>query len=66
MRTGTGRDAKAFINDRLLRAAKQLLADDSLSISSVSERLGFEYPQHFVRFFKARTGMTPSQFRKAA
>ena len=66
VKTETGRNAKDFINDRLLRAAKQLLADDSLSISSVSERLGFEYPQHFVRFFKARTGKTPSEFRKAA
>lgn len=66
VKTETGRNAKDFINDRLLRAAKQLLADDSLSIASVSERLGFEYPQHFVRFFKARTGMTPSQFRKTA
>ena len=66
VKTETGRNAKDFINDRLLRAAKQLLADDSLSIASVSERLGFEYPQHFVRFFKARAGMTPSQFRKTA
>ena len=66
VKTETGRNAKDFISDRLLRAAKQLLADDSLSITNVSERLGFEYPQHFVRFFKARTGMTPSQFRKTA
>ena len=66
VKTETGRNAKDFINDRLLRAAKQLLADESLSITSVSGRLGFEYPQHFVRFFKARTGMTPSQFRKGA
>lgn len=66
VKTETGRNAKDFINDRLLRAAKQLLANESLNITNVSERLGFEYPQHFVRFFKARTGMTPSQFRKTA
>lgn len=66
MKTETGRSAKDFINDRLLRAAKQLLADESLNITSVGERLGFEYPQHFVRFFKAHAGMTPSQFRKTA
>ncbi len=62
----TGRTAKDFINDRLLRSAKQLLDDESLSISSVSQRLGFEYPQHFVRFFKAQTGKTPSAYRKPA
>ena len=66
VKTETGRSAKDFINDRLLRAAKQLLADESLNITNVRERLGFEYPQHFVRFFKARAGMTPSQFRKGA
>lgn len=31
----------------------------SLSVTSISESLGFEYLQHFVRFFKARTGKTP-------
>ena len=32
----------------------------------VSQRLGFEYPQHFIRFFKAQTGKTPSEYRKTA
>ena len=66
VKTETGRTAKDFINDRLLRSAKQLLNDESLSISTVSRRLGFEYPQHFVRFFKVQTGMTPSAYRKSA
>ena len=63
VRVETGRTAKDFIADRILAAAKQLLSDDDLSVSQVSSRLGFEYPQHFIRFFKARTGKTPSQFR---
>ncbi len=66
VKTETGRTAKDFINDRMLRQAKQLLSDDSLSITQVSMRLGFEYPQHFVRFFKTHTGHTPSDFRRAA
>lgn len=66
VKTETGRTARDFINDRLLRAAKQLLADEELSISHVSQKLGFEYPQHFVRFFKSQTGKTPSEYRRSA
>lgn len=66
VKTETGRTAKDFISDRILSAAKQLLNDESLSIKAVSQQLGFEYPQHFVRFFKAKTGQTPSDFRKTA
>ncbi|MGM9747538.1 MAG: helix-turn-helix domain-containing protein [Candidatus Cryptobacteroides sp.] len=65
VKTETGRTAKDYINDCLLNAAKERLSDISLSITSISESLGFEYPQHFVRFFKARTGKTPTQFRTA-
>lgn len=66
VKTETGRTAKDFISDRMLIAAKQLLNDESLSIKTVSQQLGFEYPQHFVRFFKAKTGQTPSDYRKIA
>lgn len=66
VKTETGRSAKDFISDRMLSAAKQLLNDESLSIKTVSQQLGFEYPQHFIRFFKAKTGQTPSDYRKTA
>lgn len=66
VKTETGHTAKDFISDRMLSAAKQLLNDESLSIKAVSQQLGFEYPQHFVRFFKAKTGQTPSDYRKIA
>ncbi len=66
VKTETGRTAKDFISDRMLIAAKQLLNDESLSIKAISQQLGFEYPQHFIRFFKAKTGQTPSDFRKTA
>lgn len=66
VKTETGHTAKDFISDRMLIAAKQLLNDESLSIKAISQQLGFEYPQHFVRFFKAKTGQTPSDYRKIA
>lgn len=66
VRVETGRTAKDFITEHLLTAARQWLDDSSLSVSQVARRLGFEYPQHFVRFFKAHTGKTPTQYRKAS
>ncbi len=65
IKTETGRTAKDIINDRILARAKELLQSDALSVSQVSQRLGFEYPQHFIRFFKSLTGMTPAQWRAA-
>ena len=66
VKTETGRTAKSIINDRLLSASRQLLDDETLCITQVSQRLGFEYPQHFVRFFTAQTGKPPSEYRKTA
>ena len=65
VRVETGRTAKDIIADHLLAHAQQLLNDEALTITLISQRLGFEYPQHFVRFFKSRTGRTPSAYRHA-
>ena len=63
VRMETGRTAKDIISDHLLAHAKQLLNGEELTISMISNRLGFDYPQHFVRFFKSHTGKTPSAYR---
>ena len=65
VRVETGRTAKDIISDHLLAHAKQLLNDEALTVTMISNRLGFEYPQHFVRFFKSHTGKTPSAYRNA-
>lgn len=65
VKTETGRTAKDLINERILAKAKELLQSETLSVSQVSQQLGFEYPQHFVRFFKGLTGKTPNQWRAA-
>lgn len=63
VKSSTGITAKDMIADRLVNAARELLNDLTLSVSQVGDMLGFEYPQHFVRFFKRRTGRTPKEFR---
>ena len=73
VKTETGRTAKDIINDRILAKAKEFLSissprggrEGALTVTQVSDLLGFEYPQHFVRFFKALTGKTPTQWRAA-
>ena len=38
------------------------LAKNGETVSQVSDRLGFEYPQHFSRMFKKQEGVTPSEY----
>ncbi|WP_418983920.1 helix-turn-helix domain-containing protein [Alistipes sp.] len=61
----TGKSAKEYIQLKMLDAAKEHLHDPLKSISEVAYALGFQYPQHFVRFFKRYAGVTPSQYRKS-
>lgn len=63
VKTSTGMTAKDMIADRLVTSARELLNDMALSVTQVGDMLGFEYPQHFVRFFKRRTGKTPKEYR---
>ncbi len=60
----TGKTAQEYIAVRLFSYAKRLLASPELSVKEVAASLGFLYPQHFVRFFKKHSGMTPSEYRR--
>ena len=59
----TGKTALDFIHAMATSLAKEMIYDESLSLSEIAYRLGFRYPQHFSRFFKKITGMTPNQYR---
>jgi len=57
----------AFINDYRIREAIRLLSDpanDHLTTDAVATDSGFNSRETFYRAFKARTGITPTQFRK--
>ncbi len=66
VKTSTGTTAKDMIADRLVCTARELLNDLTLSVTQVGDLLGFDYPQHFIRFFKRRTGRTPKEYRSIA
>lgn len=51
------------IHNYILEQAKYELRNTTLSISEISHKLGFTYPNYFARFFKKQIGMTPKDFR---
>ena len=44
--------------------AKEMLKDESFSISEVASYIGIDTSQYFATWFKRKTGMTPSQWRE--
>lgn len=48
---------------KMIDAAKEGLLDPNKTIGQVAYELGFQYPQHFVRFFKRHVGYTPREYR---
>ena len=57
----TGDTASSHIRQFVIQLAKNGLAAGE-TITQVSDRLGFEYPQHFSRMFKKEEGITPSEY----
>lgn len=43
--------------------AKRMLREEKLTVSEISERLGFESPAYFSRIFTKLSGMSPRAFR---
>lgn len=64
VKTTTGKSPGVFINERITNNAKLLLADNSITISQVSEKLGFSEESSFSKFFKKQTNLSPSQYRE--
>ena len=43
---------------------KQLILEDELSLTQISEKLGFCTPTYFSHVFKKYIGITPAQFKQ--
>ena len=59
----SGKSPLAFINDRIILEAKRLLRFTQLAIKEIAYILGYEDPSYFVKFFKRKTGILPTEFR---
>ena len=54
-----------LLNNRRIRAAKELLADPSLRIGDIGEMIGYADPAHFARVFRKIAGMSANEYRNS-
>ncbi len=59
----TGKNAQEHIHHFVIDKAKTQLLGTTESISQIAYGLGFEYPQHFSKMFKAKAGVSPAEYR---
>lgn len=53
------------VQERIILEAKRLLLHSELSVKEIADRIGFEDPAYFVRYFKKHTKLSPTNFRKS-
>lgn len=58
-----GKNTQAHIHFYLIEKAKTLLLETEKPVNMIAAELGFEYPQHFSKLFKNKTGMSPVEYR---
>lgn len=63
LRKETGLSANKHIQQKVLDIAKERLYDNKKSVSQIANEMGFQYPQHFSRWFKKLDGRTPNEYR---
>jgi len=61
----TGQSTQQHIHGKLIEKAKEKLSGTDLSISEIAYDLGFGHPQSFTKLFKAKTNLSPLQFRNS-
>lgn len=58
-----GRSAQECIQSQITEVAKEAILNPRLNTKQIADMLGFQYPQHFSRFFKKQVGCTPKEYR---
>lgn len=61
----TGQTTQQHIHGKLIEKAKEKLSTTQLSVSEIAYELGFEHSQSFSKLFKAKTEVSPLEFRKS-
>lgn len=65
LRSVTGLNTQQHIHLKLIEKAKELLSTTHLTVSEIAYILGFEQMQSFSKLFKAKTNVSPLEFRES-
>ena len=60
----TGKSAQERIQSKIIEMSKEAILNPHLSTKQIADMLGFQYPQHFLRFFKKQVGCTPKEYKQ--
>lgn len=60
----TGVTPYQYVIQRRVALAKQLLASPKLSMTQVSQQLGFSSPNQFSHFFRKHAGLSPNEYQQ--
>ena len=63
-KSNTGMSPKQFINECKMKKARKMLSETELSISAISDALGFSNPLDFSKFFKKHEKVCASEYRR--
>jgi AraC family transcriptional regulator len=64
-RRSTGQTPQGFVLHRRIDRARRLLTESRLSLAEIALACGFSGQSHFTARFRAMTGLTPGQYRRA-
>ncbi|MCU6712174.1 AraC family transcriptional regulator [Paenibacillus sp. J5C_2022] len=60
----TGQTFVDFINEVRIERAKELILRGTHTITAIGFQVGFHHLSHFIRTFKKRCGVTPTEYKK--
>lgn len=59
----TGQTFNNFLRSERIKKAKELIDDGNLSISDISQAVGYEDDKYFAQVFAKQMGLSPSEYR---
>ncbi|SDD64834.1 AraC-type DNA-binding protein [Paenibacillus sp. UNCCL117] len=60
----TGQTFVDFLHEVRIERAMELIRQDTHTVTQICFQVGFHHLSHFIRTFKKRTGLTPTEYKK--